>query len=90
MNFCKEKNEKYGREMAFQVRDLSDEMIGSVELLGIYDVNSHKEEIGYWIAKPYRGKGIMKNAIEAFAYYTFKNYAYVRIEATVFMHNIAS
>jgi len=90
INFCKEKNEKYGKEMAFQIRNNEGEMIGSIELLGIYDADSHKEEIGYWLAKPYRNIGLMKKAINIFTNYVFKNYNYVRLEATVFIHNTTS
>lgn len=90
LNFCKEKDEKYGKAMAFQIRTKEGEMIGSIELLGIYDVNSHKEEIGYWLAAPFRGKGLMQKAINTFNEYVFKNYNYVRLEATVFVSNITS
>jgi len=89
-NFCKEKDEKFCKEMAFQIRNATNEMIGSIELLGIYDVNSHKEEIGYWIAKPYRGIGLMKKAIDVFTNYVLKHYLYVRLEATVFSYNVTS
>ena len=90
LNFCKEKSIKYGKEMAFQIRTAAGELIGSVELLGNYAVNSHKDEIGYWIAKPYRGQGIMKKAINAFVEYVIANYNLVRIEATIYNFNLAS
>ncbi len=90
INLCNEKIIKYNRAMGFHIRNANDNLIGSIELLGNYTVNSHKDEIGYWIAKPYRGRGIMTKAINTFTNYVFSNYNLVRLEATIYDFNLTS
>ncbi len=47
-------------------------------------------EIGYWLAKPYWGQGIMSRVVGKFVLYLRKKYRYKRIQAKVFPFNQAS
>lgn len=50
----------------------------------------HKAEIGYWLAKPYWGQGIMTKAVRLFVAYLRKKYKFTRFEGKVFSFNLAS
>src|SRR5690606_12348842 len=50
----------------------------------------HKAEIGYWLAKPWWGRGIMTAVVGKACEYAFSRWQLVRITAHVFESNIAS
>lgn len=50
----------------------------------------HKGELGYWLAKKHRGRGITTAAVKLFVDHLFTAYNLKRIEAFVFTHNPAS
>ena len=54
------------------------------------DVERISAEIGYWIAEPLWGKGIMTEALEAVTSYAFEKYQLQRIFAVPFAWNSAS
>ncbi len=47
-------------------------------------------EIGYWIAKPYWGRGIATKSVRRLCEYAFSEFSFVRITALVFLFNEAS
>ena len=51
---------------------------------------SHRAEIGYWLARPFWGQGIMTDAVGAFAKYAFEHFELERLTAHVFAENVAS
>ncbi len=55
-----------------------------------YGIHSHKDEIGYWLGKPFWNKGIMTDVIKKICSIGFNNFNLIRIEATVFTYNIPS
>lgn len=55
-----------------------------------FSFRGKKGEVGYWLAKPYRGKGIMSEALGLFVEHLFVTYHLNRIEAYVFVHNPVS
>ena len=81
---------KFGKDMNFAIRNTKGEMIGGIGFQGKYGKNSHKDEIGYWLAKPYRKKGLMTKVLKRFCKFAFEERKLVRIEATIFPFNIAS
>ena len=87
---AEERTKEFGRPMNFQLRNSDHRLIGSITLHNQHGKNSHKDEIGYWLAKPYWGKGIMPKALTAFAGYVFEHYGLVRLEATIFDFNASS
>ena len=70
------------------VRDVSGNLLGVV---GLKDVClSHKAEVGYWLANPYWGQGIMSQVVKEVCNFGFDKMALVRIYGYVFSTNIAS
>jgi RimJ/RimL family protein N-acetyltransferase len=53
----------------------------------IFRVNA---DLGYFIAEPFWGKGIVTEAIRLMTEYTFNSFSVIRIVAGVFEHNKAS
>lgn len=67
--------------------DIGGEVVGGVGLSGIA---GHKAEIGYWLAKHQRGRGIVTEAVKLASRFGFKRLKLRRIYAGVFPHNMAS
>lgn len=66
------------------------ELIGGVGLHYPYGFNSDKNEIYYWLARPFWNKGIMTSVIQKFCDFCFNKLKVARIEAPIFDFNIAS
>ena len=66
------------------------EAIGSIGLTIGQDVHRYTAEIGYWLAEPFWGQGIMTEAVQLFAEYAFKKYDLNRIYAEPYTTNSAS
>lgn len=66
------------------------EVIGSIGLGLGQDVHRYSAEMGYWLAEPYWGKGIMTKAVKAFAEWSMEEYKLIRIFSEPFVTNIAS
>lgn len=69
---------------------VGDEPIGAIGLHPLHDVFCKNIELGYWIAEPYWGKGIMSSAIAQMVHYGFENFDVDRIFARPFGRNIGS
>jgi RimJ/RimL family protein N-acetyltransferase len=54
------------------------------------DIHIKNAELGYWLAEPYWGQGIMTKAVKHIVNYGFKNLDITRIFARPFGTNIAS
>jgi ribosomal-protein-alanine N-acetyltransferase len=66
------------------------EIIGSIGLMLGQDVHRFTAELGYWIAEPFWGKGIMTSAIKAITNFGFKELGLKRICAMPYASNPAS
>ncbi len=67
-----------------------DEAIGGIGLMIGQDVHRFTAELGYWLAEPFWGKGIMTSAAVAITNYGFAELNLNRIYAEPYTHNIAS
>ncbi len=67
--------------------DLEGEAIGSISITLGSDISRKTAEIGYWLAEPFWGRGIMTEAISQMCKIAFSNYDIVRIFAGVFEYN---
>jgi RimJ/RimL family protein N-acetyltransferase len=76
-------------EYNFAIADTK-ELIGGIGLAPQDDVNQFSVEIGYWLAEQFWGRGIATNALRTITHYTFKNFNFNRIFASVFEGNKAS
>ena len=59
--------------------------------LGFQDlIKSHRAEVGYWLAKPYWGRGIMTAVVRNACDFAFHQWQLVKLTAHVASFNIAS
>ncbi len=65
-------------------------LIGGIGVFLKEGLSGHKDELGYWLASPFRGQGIMTEVVKKFCQRQFETRPLVRLEAWVFTHNIAS
>ena len=63
---------------------------GSIGVFLKSDVYRKSAEIGYWLAEPYWGHGIMSRAIRELCAYAFTRYDLERIYAEIFAPNTGS
>jgi len=66
------------------------EVIGSIGLMVGNDVHRYTAEMGYWLAEPYWGKGIMTQAVKSMTSYAVRNLKLHRIFAEPYSTNPAS
>lgn len=66
------------------------EAIGSIALTPGQDVHRFTAELGYWLAEPFWGKGIMAEAVKILSKYAFKEMGIHRIFAEPYTINPAS
>jgi ribosomal-protein-alanine N-acetyltransferase len=78
------------KQMHWAIRNKAGEVIGGIGLHGKYPEMPHRDEIGYWVAKSYWGKGIMNRAVRALCEFLIEEYHLTRIEAPIFEFNTAS
>jgi ribosomal-protein-alanine N-acetyltransferase len=72
------------------VRDHDDRVIGGIGLDGFVIGKSHRAEIGYWLGRPFWGRGIMPAAVHVVCCHAFENLGLVKVQAHVFSFNDAS
>lgn len=80
-----EKDSKYAFAITY-----NDKVIGSIGVFRRDNIHRLTAEMGYYIAEPYWGKGIMTEAAKQTCTYTFENTDIVRIFAEPFAYNTAS
>ena len=66
------------------------EAVGSIGLFFGDDVACKSAELGYWLAEPYWGQGVMSAAIRQLCAFAFDTYGLCRIHAEPFAHNAGS
>lgn len=64
-----------------------EEAIGGIGITLRKDVYRLSAELGYWLAEPYWGKGIMTEAVTRFTDFCFKEFGLVRIYAEPYASN---
>lgn len=84
----RQRRRKTGYHFGLENKD-DGEIIGGINLENICEVN-RKGEIGYWLAKPYWGKGIMVEAINLMLEFCFTKVKLHRVQAHVFPDNAGS
>jgi [ribosomal protein S5]-alanine N-acetyltransferase len=82
--------ERQGRPVQFAVRSADDALIGGCGFDGFQAGESHRAEVGYWLAKPCWGQGIMTAVVRRACQHAFEEFGLVKITAHVFSHNPAS
>ena len=82
--------EQQGRPVQFAIRSADDALIGGCGFDGFQVGKSHRAEVGYWLAKPYWGQGIMTAVVQRACQHAFEDFGLVKITAHVHPHNQAS
>jgi RimJ/RimL family protein N-acetyltransferase len=77
-------------EKRFAIRGQTGYLIGSIGIANVITRGATSAELGYWLAKSYRGRGLMSRAISVFAEYAFRQLRLTRLYADTFAHNLAS
>ncbi|HFA48323.1 MAG TPA: N-acetyltransferase [Bacteroidetes bacterium] len=70
--------------------DINGEAVGSIGVHPQKDIMCKNAEMGYWLAEPFWGKGIMTRAVVQMVEYGFKHWDINRIYARPFGTNTAS
>lgn len=65
-------------------------VIGSIGAFRQSNIHSQTAEIGYYIAEPYWGRGIMTNAVRQLCEYVFSHSNIIRLYAEPFAFNLGS
>ncbi|RPI75279.1 MAG: N-acetyltransferase [Ignavibacteriales bacterium] len=79
-----------GVQKHWGIKNKEGELIGGIGFNNKYGSDSHKDEIGYWLGKPFWNRGIMTKVINKICTIGFKDLNLVRIEANVFSSNVSS
>lgn len=82
--------ERQGKEVTFAIRKDEGELIGVVGADSLVLGASHRAEIGYWLARPYWGRGIVTDAVGTYVRYAFDDLNLRRLTAHVFEFNVGS
>lgn len=79
-----------GRAVRWAIRDEAEFLIGGCGFDGLQIGKSHRAEIGYWLAKPYWGRGIMTAVVRRLCDLATAELGVTKITAQVFAGNLAS
>jgi RimJ/RimL family protein N-acetyltransferase len=90
--FVKEELERWrGLPTQWAIRHTEHGHVGNIGMFLHGGPGAHADEIGYWLAKPYWGRGFATAAVQALcAEMWAARPSLVRIYANVFAHNLAS
>ena len=89
LTLCQGHEQTFGHPLHFSIRNPEGETIGGCGFHGKNTIIglAHRDEIGYWLATAYRGKGIMTEAVKAIVDYGFTTRKLLRIDAPVYAFN---
>jgi [ribosomal protein S5]-alanine N-acetyltransferase len=82
--------QQQGQPVQWAIRNEDGFLIGGCGFDGFQIGKSHRAEIGYWLAKPSWGKGIMTAVVRRACEFAFNEWGLVKITAHVFSFNTAS
>ena len=83
---------QHGRPAQWAVRNADGALIGACGLDGLPagKWQSHRAEVGYWLAKPFWGRGLMTAVVRRVCRHAFEEFGLAKITAHVVPHNPAS
>jgi ribosomal-protein-alanine N-acetyltransferase len=85
-----EQNERFGQPVSFGIRNSEDKLIGAAGFDRLIPGESHAAELSYWLAKPFRGQGIMPAVVQRLCLHAFSHFALEKILAYTFSNNKSS
>jgi len=83
---------QHGRPAQWAIRNADDALIGACGLDGFqaHKSQSHRAEVGYWLAKPFWGRGVMTAVVQRVCRHAFEDFGLAKLTAHVSPHNPAS
>jgi RimJ/RimL family protein N-acetyltransferase len=90
LNIVAKATQQQGRAVQWAIRNAADLLIGGVGFNGFQVGKSHRAEIGYWLAKPWWGQGIMTAVVQRMCQHAFEEFGLIKVTAHVFATNPAS
>jgi RimJ/RimL family protein N-acetyltransferase len=90
VNHVAEETQNQGRSVNWAIRRRDGYLIGGIGYHNLEVGKSHRAEIGYWLAEPYWGKGIMTEVVKKVSHFGFAELGLIRITANVFDFNAGS
>lgn len=75
---------------SFLAVEVDGEAVGSIGYVPKTDVERVSAEVGYWLAEPYWGRGIVTDALQVMADYIFTHTDILNLYAKIFEYNTAS
>jgi RimJ/RimL family protein N-acetyltransferase len=79
-----------GRPVNWAIRTARQYLIGGIGFDGFQLGKSHRAEVGYWLARPFWGQGIMTAVVQQACRHAFEEFGLIKITAHVFATNLAS
>jgi ribosomal-protein-alanine N-acetyltransferase len=77
--------QQQGRPVHWAIRSADENLIGGCGFDGFQVGKSHRAEIGYWLAKPFWGRGIMTAVVQRLCRHAFEELGLVKVTAHVFL-----
>jgi RimJ/RimL family protein N-acetyltransferase len=90
LSLVDESTRRHGRPVHWAIRDERGLLIGGCGLNDLDPDRPHRAEIGYWLARPYWGRGIMTAMVGAACRRAFSELGLSKLVACVFAANGAS
>jgi len=81
---------EYGVDTHWGIRHQKEGLIGGIGNMFKNGKDAHVDEIGYWLAVPFHGRGWMTAVVSRYIRYMQEEFGILRIEANVFDYNPAS
>lgn len=85
--FCAEQKKRVGATLQWAIRDEKAQLVGAIGFSEFIPGEAHKADLGYWVAKPYWGKGIATDAVKTLSKVAFEEMGLIRLTASLFAHN---
>jgi ribosomal-protein-alanine N-acetyltransferase len=85
------RREQLGAETAWAIRHATAGCIGGIGVFAREGLDAHIDELGYWLAAPFRGQGLMTEVVRRLSDHLFDSRPNLhRLQAFVFSTNPAS
>jgi RimJ/RimL family protein N-acetyltransferase len=81
---------QHGREICFAIRSPDGSLAGSVGVDDLPAGHGDSGELGYWLGRVHRGRGIARTAVQAFIPYAFGHLSLGSLTARTLRSNLAS
>jgi RimJ/RimL family protein N-acetyltransferase len=82
--------EEHGQPVNWAIRNETGYLIGGIGFKELAIGKSHRAEVGYWLAKPFWGQGIMSAVVKKACEFALAEWQLTKITAHVFSFNTAS